>query len=146
MVTANPYGLSYKSLGLGRFNFAGDTFKMLLTSDAYVPDFDTHEFVSHVTNEISGINYVVGGVPLTGLVWAYDAALNQCLLTCNPAVFSNVTFNNARRGVIYRLDVGGASTSPLLSWVDFDEAATPTGNDLRITFSNGIYRLKTPVA
>lgn len=141
-VTANPYGQSFKGLGLGRFNFAGDTFKMLLTTADYVPDADTHEFVSHVTDEISGVNYVVGGVSLTNLVWTYDAANDRCVLTCDPVVFSNVTIAAARRGVIYRLDEAGAAASPLLSWVDFGDDAAPAAMDLRITFTaEGVYQL-----
>ncbi len=140
-VTANPYGLSFKGLGLGRFNFTTDTFKVMLTTASYLPNFDTDEFKSVVTNEVaSGNGYTTGGMALTGLTWAYDATNDGCLLTCTAPVWSNASFT-ARRAVIYK-DSGDAATSPLLSWVDFGANATPAGTPFTITFSNGVYRIK----
>ena len=140
-VTATPYGQSFKGLGLGRFDFTTHTFKIMLTTASYLPNFDTDEFKSAVTNELSsGNGYTTGGQALTGLTWTYDATNDWCLLTCTAPVWNNASFS-ARRAVIYR-DTGDAATSPLLSYVDFGANATPAGTPFTITFSNGVYRVK----
>lgn len=139
-VTAVPYGQSFKSLGLGRFDFTTHTIKIMLTTNSYTPDRDTHEFKSSVTNEVTGTNYTAGGATLSGLSWTYDSTNDWCVLTCNPPVWSTATFT-ARRAVIYR-DTGSAATSPLLSYVDFGADATPAAANFTITFTSGVYRLR----
>ena len=141
-VTATPYGQSFKSLGLGRFDFTTHTFKLLLTTSSYTPTFDLDEFRDDVTNEVTGTGYTAGGATLAGLSWVYDAANDRCQLSCDPVTWTSATFT-ARRGVIYR-STGTAATDPLLSWVDFGANASPSGIDFTLTFPNGIYRLKLP--
>ena len=140
-VTANPYGQSFKNLGLARFDFTTHTFKIMLTTASYVPNFDVDEFKAAVTNEVpSGNGYNTGGQTLAGLTWLYDATNDWCLLTCTAPSWANASFT-ARRAVIYR-DTGDAATSPLLSYVDFGANATPSGTPFTITFTNGVYRVK----
>ncbi len=141
-VTAVPFGQSFKNLGLGKFDFSSDTLKCLLTTSDYQPGGSAinHEFVSQVTNEVSGSNYTAGGVTLTGLTWLRDATNNWVVLSCNPPQWSSATFT-ARRGVIYK-DTGDPATSPLLSYVDFGANANPQASNFTITFTNGVYRLR----
>lgn len=143
-VTASPYGLSFKGLGLGRFDFSSHTFKIMLTDNNYVPDFDLHEFKTDVTDEISGPGYVGGGATLANLTWIYDAGADRCVLRCDPVVWPTASFTT-RYGVIYR-NTGTAATSPLLSYVDFGGDNAPNNTDYTVTFTNGIYRLRTPQA
>lgn len=140
-VTASPYGLTYKNLGLGLFDFSADTFKMLLTTSSYTPNFDTHEFIDDVTSEITGTGYTAGGETLSGVVWTYDTGNDWCLLTCDPVEWTGATFS-ARRGVVYK-DTGTASTSPLLCWVDFGADAAPVAVPFTVTFSSGLFRVST---
>ncbi len=144
-ITASPYGLSYRSFGYGRFDFLNHTFKVLLTSAAYTPDFDTHEFRSDVTNELpGGGGYTSGGKTLTNLSWLYEPDNNQVVLRCDPVTWTAASFS-ARRAVVYR-DTGNLLTSPLLSWVDFGANAAPDGVDWPIVFNNGVYIIRTATA
>ncbi len=140
-VTAVPYPMSYKSLGLGRFDFSTHTIKLMLTTNSYTPNLDTHEFKSSVTNEITGTGYTAGGMTLTGLAWTLDTTNDWVTLTCDAVSWTGATFT-ARRGVVYR-DTGSGATSPLLSYVDFGADASPSGVPFNVTFTNGIYRIKT---
>lgn len=139
-VTATPYGLALLHLGSGDFNFGSHTFKVALTTNAYAPDLDGDEYLSDVTNEITGTGYVAGGATLSGLVWAYDAAGNAAKLTADATTWTAATFT-ARRAVLYR-STGVDTTSPLLCVVDFGANESPAGIDWTITWSvDGIFRV-----
>ena len=44
-----------------------DTFKCMLVTASYTPNFETHTNKSDVTNEVSGTGYTAGGETLTSL-------------------------------------------------------------------------------
>lgn len=142
-ITAAPYPQSFKSLGLGRFDFSTHTIKALLTTALYVPG-ETHEFRSDVTNEISGVGYTTGGETLTGLSWTYDAVNDWMLLGADPVVWTDLSAT-FRRVVIYRW-TGTNATSPLLSWIDFGQNITKSEQDFPVTFTDGIYQVRIGAA
>lgn len=139
---ANAYGPAYKSLGLGRFDFTTGTFKLALTGAGYTPDVDADEFFDDLTNEIAGAGYTAGGVTLTGLSWLYDSVNNRCVLSCDPPTWDSLTAT-VRYAVAYR-DTGDPETSPLLSYVDFESDKTPVASPFTVTYSSGLFRLRTP--
>jgi hypothetical protein len=118
------YGLALRQFVNGGINFAGDTIKAMLTTGAYVPAQDTHEFRSAVTNEVTGTGYTAGGVALTGKTVTYDAATNTLTLDADDPAWANSTIT-ARYLVFYK-DTGVATTSPLISYVDFGADVSST--------------------
>lgn len=101
-----------------RVDWVTDTIKTLLTTSSYTPDQDTHDFKNDVTNEISGTNYVAGGVALSNKSVTYDSASNETRLDADDASWSDASFT-ARYAVTYSDTAGAASTDPVLGYVDF---------------------------
>lgn len=146
-VTATPYGQTLLALTTTSFALsASDTYKVALMTSSYTAQYDTHNYYSDATGEVSasGTNYTTGGVILPNVVIAYDTTNHRVAMTGGPAVFSGVTLT-ARYAVIYKA-TGTAGTSRLISYVDFGSNLTYTGEDVQITFANGVLRLNVTVA
>lgn len=136
MAVARLYGPALKGLALGRFNLASDTFKCALFASSYVPNVDSHEWLSDCTGEVTGTGYTTGGATLSGLAAAWSPSAQAALLTCNPAAWSTATISGVRVAVIYKVGATAAD-SPLLSYVDFGSDQSVTGANLQITFPVG---------
>lgn len=134
-VTATPYGTAALALGSGLFNFTSDTLKVLLTTSSYTPNIDTHDFLNDITNEITGTGYSAGGATLASVTWTYDSTNNRAVLAAAATVWTTATFT-ARYAVVYK-STGTASTSPLLSYVDFGANQSPSGVNFTIDWSTG---------
>lgn len=132
-VTAKLYGLALKSLVNKEIDFDTDTVKHMLTTSSYVPDQDTHQYLTDVTDEITGTGYTAGGVTAAGKTVTYDTALNKLILDCDDPTWATTTFT-ARRMVTY-IDTGTAATSPLLCWMDFGSDQTTSGVPFEVTLS-----------
>ncbi len=140
-ITANPFLQSFKSMGLGRFDFSDNSqpLKAMLTNLSFSPD-DNQEWKSDISGEVSGAGYTAGGMTLTGLSWLPDLTNRWVVLKCDPFSWQDITIS-ANRLVVYRW-TGNASTSPLLSWPDFGTTVSKSGQDFPITFSDGVYRFQ----
>lgn len=143
-VTATPYAAALGALGRGELNFDGDTFKAMVTTAAYVPNYDTDAFVSDVTDEVSGSGYFAGGATLSGLSWAYDtsdASNKRWVLHADPILWSGVTWTGGRRLVVYR--VGSApAVSQLIGVIDWGVDKSPASEDFQQSFTAGLLRIK----
>ena len=62
---------------VGSINYGTDTFKMMLTTSAYVADKDAHLKRSSVTNEVTGTGYTAGGTIVAVTVAAVDTGLES---------------------------------------------------------------------
>ena len=97
----------------------GTTVKVLLTTNSYVPNEDTHEFRSSVTNEIpNGGGYTSGGMVLPGKSLAVNNTSNAVTLNATTATWANSTITNARYAVLY-IDTGNVATDILIAAYDF---------------------------
>lgn len=101
-----------------------NTQNVMLTTDSYTPNQDTHEDKADVTDEIAGGGYSAGGVSLA----SKTITTTQNVLNLDAGVdpsWTSATFT-ARRAVYY--DDSGATDADkvILSWVDFgqDESVT----------------------
>lgn len=139
-VTATPYGMFLMGLGAAQFTFDSDSFKVMLTTSAYTPNIDTHEFKSDVTNEITGTGYTAGGKALTSVSWDYDSTNHRAVVSANNLLWTGVTFTT-RRAVVYK-DTGTAGTSRLIGYIDFGVDKSPASEDWQISFTNGVIRIK----
>jgi hypothetical protein len=116
-VTSKLYGLSLLSMASGQINFLGGTAKALLCTSTYAPNQDTHRFKSDVTNEITGTGYTAGGTTLTTKTAAYDGPTNTLTLDADDPAWAGATLT--ARYLVFYIDTGTASTSALISYVDF---------------------------
>lgn len=102
-----------------------DTYKVMLVTSAYAPDFDTDEFRSDVTNEVVGTGYTAGGE--ASAITVTDDAANDRVDYDWADVDWLVATITARGAVIYK-DTGNAATDILMAYVDFgSDKATIAG-------------------
>jgi hypothetical protein len=115
-------------------DFDADTIKVLLTTSSYVPNLDTHEFRSDVTNEVSaGGGYSTGGITLSNKTVGLDTAGDFGYLDADDVTWTTATFT-CRIAVVYK-DTGVAGTSPLVGWIDFGADQVNTGGNFTIQWA-----------
>jgi hypothetical protein len=103
----------------GAVDLNTDTFKAMLTTSAYTPDQDAHNFRDDVTNELAATGgYSTGGVTITTPAVTYDTATNEVRWDFDDPSWSSATFT-ARRMVVYKSRGGASSADELVMWVDF---------------------------
>lgn len=106
--------------------------KMLMVTDSYTPNFDTHDFRNDITNEVSGTGYSAGGSALTST----EITLSSGTLTFDAADLSwaSSTISNAMASVLY-FNVGADTTDQLVLLQDFVTAASTTNGTFTIQHS-----------
>lgn len=109
----------------GQVDFSSVAFKALLVTSAYVPNIDTHNFRSDVTNQVVGTGYTAGGKALTASV-ARDDATNTTKVTFSDVEWPAASIT-ARAAVIYVSRGGAATADELVAYVDFGEDKTAAG-------------------
>jgi hypothetical protein len=140
-VTAGLYGVPLKNLMDGTTNgvwdWDTDTIKIALVTNADAPVMDSDDFFNDVANEITGTGYTAGGATLASKTATYDTATDQIRLDAADVSWTSSTLT-ARYAVVYK-STGTASTSPLISWIDFGTDVSTTAGTFAITFdSTGI--------
>lgn len=120
-VTAHWYGLAGKgqwsSTPASRVDWVNDTIKVTLHTSAYVPNQDTHQYYSDLTNELAtGSGYTLGGYTLISKTLTYDTASHSTWLGAANAQWTSATFTF--RISVVRKDTGTSTTSPLLGYTD----------------------------
>lgn len=145
-VTALWYGEGllgqYSTTAARRVDWDTDTIKCALTTSAYTPDQDAHNFFDDITNELpTAGGYTAGGVALTTSAPVYDAASNTLRLDASDAQWTSATFT-ARYAIVYK-DTGVAGTSPLLGYVNFgaDEAVSSGTFTIQWDATDGVLRI-----
>lgn len=130
------YGLTLEKMlidTLGESYEAEDN-KVLMVTDSYTHNYDTHDFRDDITNEVSGTGYTAGGLALT----ATEITLASGLLTFDAADLSwgSSTITNAMAAVHY-FNVGTAATDPLGFLSDFVTAASTSNGTFTIQWAAG---------
>lgn len=141
MVIGGQYGIPKRDLysGAATWDWDTDTIKVALTTSAYTVDIDTHDKFNDVTNELSTAgNYTAGGWTLTASAPTYDTTTDQIRLDGTDITQASATFT-ARKAVVYK-STGTSSTSPLISYLDFQSDVSPSAGTFTITWdTTGIY-------
>lgn len=121
-----------------------DDIKVLLCSSAYVPNQDTHTYLSDVTaNEVTGTGYTAGGTSLTGKTLSYDAVSNVVMLDAADVTWAASTIT-ARYAVIYDNTGASPAAKALIGYVDFVSDQSSTNGNFTLTWDvSGIVRLTT---
>lgn len=93
------------------------TIQCSLHTNTYVPNNDTHAFVSpDLTNEVTGTNYTANGVTLGTKTVTYDTATDEIRLDAADAVWTNATIAAIQYAVVWENTAGAATTDPLLTY------------------------------
>lgn len=114
-------------------DFLTDSIKVALTSSAYTPNQDTHDFFNDVTNEVTGTGYTAGGASLGTSATKTLANTNNVVKFDAPDTSWTSSTITARRAVVYK-DTGTSSDSPLLLWVDFGADVSSSSGTFQITW------------
>lgn len=109
--------------------------KVLLVTDSYTPNFDTHDFANDLTNEVSGTGYTAGGIALTST----ELTISSGVLTYDSAdpSWSTSTITNAMAAVAYVARGGASSADELLFLSDFVTAVSTVAGTLLVQVAAG---------
>jgi hypothetical protein len=117
----------------GSIDLDTDTIKVALTTSAYTPDRDAHDFFDDVTNEVVGTGYTAGGATLANKSVTQDNTDNEGVFDADDVTWASSTIT-ARWAVVYK-DTGSAATSPLIGAIDFGSDKISTGGTFQIAFN-----------
>lgn len=140
-VTAKWYGNAPKNAFLGKINYTGHDIYVMLLTDLYTPDQDTHEFVDDVSaNEVEGTGYTAGGKLLTGKTLTYDAPTNTLKFDANDPTWTESTIE-AHYAVIYDGYEALEADQPILGYVNFGENRNSNNGEFKIQWhANGVLK------
>lgn len=127
-------GLFFKSLLNKEVDFDSDNIKIMLCTNAYTFDQDTHQYKNQVTNEVTGTGYTAGGQTLTSVAVTYDAPTNTIKMDAADPSWPNSTITGARKAVIYDSTPGTDATRPIIAYLESDVDLSTTSGTLSITF------------
>lgn len=119
------YNKIIHATALASVNFVTSSFKVMLVTNAYTPDRDTHNFRSDVTDEVVGAGYTAGGSAISAVV-NRDDALDQTTVTFGEVEWPEAALT-ARAAVIYVSRGGSAAADELVAYVDFGADKTSAG-------------------
>lgn len=115
-----------------------DTFKCMLVTASYTPNFDTHTNKSDVTNELpaSG-NYTAGGNTLTNV--AMTSSSGSIKWDADDTSWTNSTLSGVAGAVVYDDTV---TNDRLIAYIDFGGAFSTTSGTFQIQWDTaGIFTL-----
>ena len=131
----------YGNVPLAFFNeeidLLSDTIKVALTTSAYVPDQDAHDYFNDVTNEFgTGNGYTAGGATIANDTLTYTTGTNVMKYDGDDVSWTSSTITNARVAVIYDSTPGTAATNPLIGYIVFDADVSTSSGTLTITWDS----------
>jgi hypothetical protein len=141
------FGKGLEALAKKLVDLSSDTIKVALTTSAWTPDQDAHDFFNDVTNEVSATGYTAGGATLANKALTYTGGTNVLKLDADDVVLNITGSLTARNVVLYDATPGTAGTNPLLGYGVFLVDGTPgditvTDGSFTIAWdSNGILKL-----
>ena len=131
-MAARAYGKGIQHLVKADIDWDTISLKAMICTATYTPNFDTDEFRSSVTGEVSGTGYTAGGVALTGESATLDTVNHRVKLDADDANFGTVTFTGGTQLIVY-LDTGNAATDILISNHSFS-SQSPAGVNFTYAF------------
>ena len=121
------FGAAAGHMARSNLDFSGNTFKVMLTTSAYTPDQDAHDYRDDVTNEVSGAGYTAGGAAATVSLGAYDASGNLTPIVVTDVTWAAATIT-ARTAVLYKSRGGASSADELVGYITFSgDVSVSTG-------------------
>jgi hypothetical protein len=100
----------------GNIDLDTDTLKIMLTTSAYTPNQDTHDFRDDVTNEVGASGtYAAGGSAIANKSLTYDGASNEVRFVWDDLSWTGATIT-ARTAVLYKSRGGASSADELIAY------------------------------
>jgi hypothetical protein len=132
-VTGSLFGLTAKGMiaGSASIVWASATVKTALTTSAWTPDQDAHDFFNDVTNEVTGPGYTAGGATITPSAATYDTATDTIRLDGTDASWPSSTVS-AAKAAVWNDTAGASTTDPLFGWLDFGGTVSTTSGTFAI--------------
>ena len=127
------YNSAINDMARGAIDFDTDTFKVLLVTNSYSPNKDTHDKRNHVSHEVSGTGYTAGGVTSACTV-TNDTANDRVTLQFASVSWASSTIT-ARAAVIYKSRGGASSQDELVAYNDFGADVSTTAGTFSIAAS-----------
>lgn len=141
-VTHFIFGMSFLSAYNKELDANTDTNKCMLTTVTYVPNQDTHQYKTSVTNEVTGTNYTATGTTLTTPAITYTGGTNTFMFDTDDAVWTTATISGIRIGVVYDSTPGTDATRPLYTYVDMGGDQTVSAANFTIQWAaTGIFTI-----
>lgn len=110
---------------------------VLMVTDTYTPDFNTHDFYNDITNEVTGTGYTAGGMTATGT--EITIAGGNLTYDMTDVAWTTSTIADAMAAVA-RYNVGASNANELLFLSDFVNAASSSGGTFTIQWSpSGVF-------
>ena len=134
MVIAKLFSLVFTSLWNKEIDYDTDVIKVMLTTSAYTPDQDVHDYKNDVTNEVVGDGYTATGETLASKTVTYNTGTNKHVLDAADVTWAGSTIT-ARNAIIYDSSPGTEATRPLISYQDFETNQVSSGGDFVIQWN-----------
>jgi hypothetical protein len=133
-VSAAWYGQAEMKALNKEIDYDTDVIKIMLLTNAYTLNQDTHVYKSDLTNEVAGTGYTAGGATLASKAITYTGATNVVMLDADDPDWPNSTIV-ARYAIIYDSSPATDATRPLLGYIDFGQDRQSDGGAFHITFA-----------
>ena len=133
-----------KKIGTVDWGNASVDIRVMLVTSSYTVDIDTHlnlDDINGLSVEVAnGNGYTTGGKLTTGRAVTVDLANDWSKFDADDTVWATSTIT--ARGAIVYLDTGVASTSTLISFVDFVTDKSSSAGDFIVQWhADGVYRI-----
>lgn len=136
ITASGAYGLTLEKMLLKSQtgSLEADIVWCALVTDSYAPNFDTHDFVADLTNEIAnGDGYTTGGMDLAAnTVTVGSPAAGQIKFDSDNPAWATSTITAAMAAVLY-FTTGNTTTDQLIFLSDFVTAATSSNGTFTVT-------------
>jgi len=125
----------------GNIDLDTDDIYVMLVTSTYVPNIDTHEKRSDITNEVVGTGYTANGQALAGEVVTIEDGSDLGKFDATDAQWTTSTIT-ARGAVLYKNRGGAASLDNLICYFDFGTDKTSTAGNFNLNWNaSGILTL-----
>jgi len=129
---ANFYGGAYLSILNKEIDFEADSLKLMLVTGSYVFS-ALHRYKVDITNEVTGGDYVAGGVAVTNPAVTFDNGTGIVTLNADDVTFTNGNYT-FRYAILYDDTPATDLIKPVI--MAFDAGSTNVaGLDLVVTFA-----------
>jgi hypothetical protein len=135
--TIKWYGNAFLAAFNKEIDFNSDDIRIAHASSSYTPDQDAHDYWNDVVaNEVTGTNVPANGTTLASCTVTYTGATNTVKLDAADYSIATATATGIAHSIIYDRTPSTDATRPLLGFVTWDTAMSPSAGPLSITFDS----------
>ena len=116
----------------GVHDFENGSYKVMMTTNSYVPNAATHSKRSDVTNEVTGTGYASGGIAVVNLTATESGGV--VTVDIDDPSWASSSIANARYMILYQ-DVGSAATDRLVMAYDFGSDQTSSNGAFTVNIN-----------